>query len=389
MTLLRGLRQAGIGAKKPKTLPDGTRIPDILRAMADAQPYERLAERLDGLANGFPPAADGSHLRLLEYLFTPEEAALAAELAPEPETPAAIAARLGRQIAEVRPALKDMARNGLITAGRTKGGLGYGLMPFVVGFYEMQAGRMDAELAKRSEDYFRSGFRRMLAMQPAFHRVIPVQESVSAGIAVAPFETAAGIVERAAAWAVTDCICRKQTALIGRPCPHPVEVCMILSDTPGVFHGRSGVRELTKDGALALLRSAADAGLVHSVSNTREGHSYICNCCTCSCGILRGMAEGGMASVVAHSGFVCQVDQAACSACGLCAERCPFGAIAVNGAARVDPVRCAGCGVCTITCPSQALTLVRRAEGEAAPPPVDEETWRRQRLEWRAKNQSS
>ena len=37
-------------------------------------PYQRLAERLDALPNGFPPTADGVELRLLAKLFTPEEA---------------------------------------------------------------------------------------------------------------------------------------------------------------------------------------------------------------------------------------------------------------------------------------------------------------------------
>ena len=41
-------------------------------------PYKSLAERLDALPNGFPPTADGAELRLLVYLYTPEQAALAA-----------------------------------------------------------------------------------------------------------------------------------------------------------------------------------------------------------------------------------------------------------------------------------------------------------------------
>jgi len=40
-------------------------------------PYKRLAERLNALPNGFPPTEDGAELRLLEKLYTPEEAALA------------------------------------------------------------------------------------------------------------------------------------------------------------------------------------------------------------------------------------------------------------------------------------------------------------------------
>jgi electron transport complex protein RnfB len=348
--------------------------------MADPTPYQRLAKRLDSLPNGFPPTEDGSHLRLLEYLFSPEEAELAADLSPEPETPRTIALRIDRNAAAVRSQLKDMARKGLITAGRSEGGMGYSLMPFVVGIYEMQAGRIDAELASRFEAYFRAGFRKALAIQPPFHRVLPVQESVKTDISIAPFESAAGVVDRASAWAVTDCICRKQTALIGRPCPHPLEACMVMSTTPGAFHELKGMRELTKQGALDLL--------VHSVANTREGNWYICNCCTCSCGILRGMAEGGMASVIARSGFFCQVDETTCGGCGVCEERCPFKAITVDGTAHVEKIRCAGCGVCTVACPNGALSLVRRADTEDSYMPKDEEEWRQERTAWRINNPS-
>ncbi len=354
--------------------------------MDDPTPYQRLAEKLDSLPNGFPPAENGSHLRLLACLFTPAEAELAAELSPKMETTAALAARLGADASSLRPQLKAMARKGLIAAGRGEDGMGYGLMPFVVGIYEMQSGRIDAELARRFEDYFQAAFRKVSVIQPPFHRVVPVQESVKTDLAVAPYESALGILSRASAWAVSDCICRKQMALIGKACPHPVEVCMMLSSVPDAFHSRQGMRELTFEEARGVLRQAAEAGLVHSVSNTQEGQWYICNCCTCSCGILRGMAEGGMASVIARSGFVCRVDETACDGCGLCETRCAFSAITVEGVARVQDIRCAGCGVCAVACPNQALTLARRPEAEVTLPPRTDQDWLESRSEWREKN---
>ena len=104
--------------------------------------YKRLAEHLDALPNGFPPTEDGVELRLLAKLFTPDEAALAAQLRLTLETVPQIAARIGQDDGGLRKALKGMARKGLITAGRTDRGLGYASMPFVVGIYEMQAGRI-------------------------------------------------------------------------------------------------------------------------------------------------------------------------------------------------------------------------------------------------------
>jgi Na+-translocating ferredoxin:NAD+ oxidoreductase subunit B len=354
--------------------------------MTDLTSYTQLAQRLNELPNGFPPAKNGSHLRLLAHLFTPEEAALAAVLAGQPEEAAVIAGRIGKDPAAVRNLLRGMVRKGLISAGKAPGGLGYALMPFVVGIYEMQNNRIDAELARLFEDYFQTSFREAMAIQPPFQRVVPIGESVKDDLSIAPYETASGIVSRAAAWGVTECICRKQTALIGRPCPHPVENCMVFSDVAGAFQGRNGVKELTQEGALQLLRDSEEAGLVHSVGNTREGNWYICNCCTCSCGILRGMAEGGMASVVAHSGFVCRVDEILCTACGVCAERCPFTAITVNGTARVEGIRCAGCGVCVAACPDKALALERLPAEQIPVPPADDAEWLRERAAWRAQH---
>jgi electron transport complex protein RnfB len=106
---------------------------------------------------------------------------------------------------------------------------------------------------------------------------------------------------------------------------------------------------------------------------------YICNCCTCSCGVLRGLAELGVADVVARSPFINQVDAEACVACGSCVEQCPFGALKVEDVAIVDPVRCTGCGVCTMACPEDALYLVRRSAGEVEPIPETQLAWRAQR----------
>src|SRR3972149_1102341 len=112
-------------------------------------PYRQLAARLNELPNGFPPAADGAELRLLAKLFTLEEAALAAQLRLTLETPSEIAIRIGGDPQMLRLQLKSMVNRGLITAGRAPtGGLGYGLLPFVVGIYEMQSVRINVELAQ-------------------------------------------------------------------------------------------------------------------------------------------------------------------------------------------------------------------------------------------------
>lgn len=343
-------------------------------------PYQLLAQRLDSLPNGYPPSPDGLELKLLERLFTPQEAELASQLRLTFESSRLIAERTGGDPKEVRDTLKSMARRGLINAGRVEGGLGYGLLPFVVGIYEMQVDTLDAELAQLFEQYYQQSFGHVLNVEPALHRVIPVGESVQVDMEIRPYESALEIVRSAQAWGVVDCICRKHKALIGDPCDHPVEVCMMLNQKTGAFDQSSHIRALTRKEALGTLQVAAEAGLVHSVSNDQRGSSYICNCCTCSCGILRGISELGIANAVAHSAFVNTVAEELCIACEDCLEYCQFEALSMDlMTVQVEQLRCVGCGVCVQACPENALILVRRPEGEVTPVPQSKSEWMQQR----------
>ena len=57
------------------------------------------------------------------------------------------------------------------------------------------------------------------------------------------------------------------------------------------------------------------------------------------------------------------INEAACTKCGLCHEKCRFDAISENF--QVDPFACEGCGVCAITCPAGAIALTERVSGQA------------------------
>lgn len=342
--------------------------------------YRALARRLDEIPNGYPATESGVELRILAWLFRPEEAALAAQMRLTPETAEEIALRTGQEPAAVHALLKGMAKRGLIRAQRGQGELAFALMPFVVGIYEMQGNRIDAEFARLVEQYFEEAFHQVVTTQPALHRVIPVEEAVPVGIEILPYERASEILNQAAAWGVTECLCRKQQRLVGKGCDKPQDLCMAFSRTPGAFDHSTSVRALTRQEAAAELRRAQEAGLIASTSNTQGDIWYICNCCTCCCGIMRFVAERGLAHSVAHSGFWAVIDAGLCTGCESCLERCGFGALSLQGAVmQVDHERCAGCGLCVTTCPSEALRLERRPE--AVPIPPDMGAW----LEERAK----
>ncbi|MGD9395352.1 MAG: 4Fe-4S binding protein [Candidatus Thorarchaeota archaeon] len=57
---------------------------------------------------------------------------------------------------------------------------------------------------------------------------------------------------------------------------------------------------------------------------------------------------------------VAVIDENLCTECGLCEEKCRFGAITDS---RVDPISCEGCGVCEHVCPENAIQMVDRQSG--------------------------
>ena len=343
--------------------------------------YRQLAHRLDAIPNGFPATESGIELRLLAKIFTPEEAALASVMRLTREPAADIAARAGADPDATYRTLKGMVRKGQIRIKKGEGKLLFGLMPFAVGFYEEQLPRLDEELATLFEQYLQETQGGSIVREaPAVHRVIPVGEAIPVDLEIFPYEHATELVENAKSWGVRDCICRVQQRLIGKGCDHPIENCLVFAPIEGAFDHSQVDRALTKEEALQILREAEEAGLVHSTGNYRDHHYYICNCCTCCCGILRSVAEFGVPATAVRSDFYAVVDAELCIGCEDCLKRCQFGALSVpDDVCVVDDSRCVGCGLCATVCPTDAMHLERWPEGEVPPPPANIKEWMVQR----------
>ena len=339
--------------------------------------YRRLAKRLDRIPNGFAATSSGVELELLACLFTPEEAALASVMRLTRESPETIADRAGVEAERAAAALQAMRGKGLIRGGRDRCGPTFGLMPFIVGIYEEQLERMDANMAELFERYMiETGGGSNADGASSVHRVIPVEQSIPIDLEIFPYERASEILDRAKSWAVRDCICRVQQRLVGKGCEHTVENCLVFSPRPGAFDGGGANRPLSREEAQDVLTRAAEEGLVHSTMNQRDQIFYICSCCTCCCGVMRGVAEFGVPTAVARSDFRVAVDGELCTGCGACVRRCPFGALAKDGnVASCDGSRCVGCGVCVSACEFGALALGRRPAGEVGEPPANLNEW--------------
>lgn len=347
--------------------------------------YKKLAQRLNAIPNGFPATESGVELKLLAKIFTPQEAKLASVMRLTPEVASEIAARAGADSDTAEGMLQEMSRKGQIRARRVEGQLVFGLMPFIVGIYEEQLPRMDAELASLFEQYYQetrgSG---AVGEAPAIHRVIPVEQAIQFDLEIFPYERATELIEGAKSWGVRKCICRVQRRLIGKGCEHPVENCLLFAPIEGAFDDSEATRPITKEEALCILGEAEEAGLIHSAANYQGQLFYICNCCTCCCGVIRGLAEFGNPTALARSDFRAVVDAEVCTGCESCVERCQFGALSVpEDACLVDYDRCVGCGQCVSVCPTEALSLERRPEGEVPEPPANEKEWMDQRAQER------
>jgi electron transport complex protein RnfB len=345
--------------------------------------YEHLAAALDGLANGFPRTGSNVELRILRHVFTPAEAEVAAALTGRPAAPADIARRGGLEPVRVAEKLESLAGRGLIWTGQVDGALGYRLAPFVVGFYEshmLQA--HDAEFARLVEEYLCGGGAvGIMSAQPPIHRVVPARGATSMEW-VLPYDDVRAILGKARSFRVEPCVCRLQQDELGtRRCEFPLESCLYFS------WARSGEEGggISHEEALAVLDEAERVGLVHTVSNVALGIGYVCNCCGCCCGLLRGINEFGIEHSVAQANYFAEIDAAACTACGVCEERCQVGAIA----ARDDGVRvvrleaCIGCGLCVTGCHDEAAHLRLKPEDEIVAPPATRGAWERLRLKTR------
>ena len=176
------------------------------------------------------------------------------------------------------------------------------------------------------------------------------------------------------------CICRTQQAKLGKPCSHPLETCMAFSSQENAYERTLATgygRTVTREEALAVLDLAEREGLVHCTCNVQREPMFVCNCCACCCGFLRGVKEFGAPHLLVRSNWVSAIAAERCTACGACAAgRCPMDAIADHdGRYAVDEERCIGCGVCTVGCPTDAITLRLRPRAERTTRPQTIASW--------------
>jgi len=324
--------------------------------------YESLRERLDMFPQGFPKTKSRVELEILKSLFTAEEAEIMLSLRPYPEPAAAVAERMGRGETEMADMLYKMSKKGLILRGTIQEQTFYFMAPWMVGIWEFQLSNLNQDNIPLYEKFFEEGMvpeRRRT--QTAGFRVIPIERELKDTTLIQPFEKVSEIIESSRRFAVADCICRKEAAMMGHGCGKLMEACMTFDLAADYYIENRLGREISKQEAHEILLKAEESGLVHHSSNHKGSKMFICNCCGCCCKALAHLNKYDNPAAIAHSNYYAVVDADTCSACETCVDRCQVNAIRMeDDVSVIAKDRCIGCGLCASSCPTESITMVQK-----------------------------
>lgn len=335
--------------------------------MADV--YRKLQKHLDDLPAGYPATESGVEIRILQKLFTPEEAGLAVKLSLIPEEAPVIARRAGLTVPEAAAQLDDMAGKGLILRFQRGERVFYLAAQFAIGIWEYHVNDLTPELIADVDEYLPQMFDVETWGKAPQLRTIPVGKSLQPEMEVMAYEQAEELVRRQKKILVAPCICRKEHNLVGKGCDKPLETCLVFGMGADYFENNGLGRRIGVDECLEILAAADKAGLVLQPSNSQKIVN-ICCCCGDCCRVLQNLKRADRPAAYASSPFTARLEADSCKGCGVCVERCQMEAItqaAKKEPVALEPERCIGCGLCVSTCPTGSLVLERKPQPPSVP----------------------
>jgi len=327
--------------------------------------YKKVAAKIEGMGESkvLP--------RLLATMLSPEQAKLAAEF---PGTPEELAAKLGRDLKSVKKDLQYMYETGLGTPSARSGkwnlprnyvllldkvgSHGARFLPFFgpdyLDLWDEFTDEMIPKLRIKDDKF----------QPPETYRVIPAYKAVKDDPDLQPWENMRGILNMADKIALTHCACATRTRKTTFPM-HTTEVCFLLNKDAEYAVDSGAGRYLTVDEAIKVVENCEEAGVIHTVYNTRAIVNLLCNCRPDVCVAFKYLRRFGNKDPhwFNPSRYLAMIDEKLCDGCGVCVKWCLFGSIRVEKNAQgemkavVDREKCNGAGICAIKCPRGAITL--------------------------------
>jgi len=341
--------------------------------------YRKLSERLNRFPQGAPPT--DLLFRILEVLFTSEEAEMIALLPIKPFT-VDVAARIWKKTdAEARDILENLASRGMMLDTFIHGKQAFVMPPPMAGFFEFSMMRIGDHYDQK---LLAELFYQYLNVEDEFVKALFTGGDTQVGrvfvneqvlspdnqLYVLDYERSTEVIDTASFIGVGTCYCRHKMQHLDRACNAPMDICMTFNSTARSLIKHGIARQVDKTECTDLLQKAMDHNLVQFGENVQEKVSFICNCCGCCCEAMLAAKKFAVFNPICTTNFLPQIDEQLCNGCGKCVEACPVAAMAEVSAgdpkhprkkkAKLDESICLGCGVCVRTCRTKAITLKSR-----------------------------
>lgn len=334
--------------------------------------YRDLQQHLNTMPLGFPKTTSGVEIRLIQEMFSTEEAKVALYLNYKFATVNTIynrAKNAGYSKSQLKNMLEKMVCNGAILMRDTDEELSYSLLPFLVGMYEMQLAHFTPSFYIDSQKYITEKFGvEYLTTEEQQFRVIPIEKSLKIEHNVASYDEVREIIDKSKEKiALKNCVCKVGKDLIGRPCKvtERRQICMEFRDYYNVtIHGKMGIK-ISKNEAQRITDQNEKDGLV-ILTSTTQNPQFLCGCCSCCCGPLNMINLVPKPIDFIRSNFYATLNSNSCAGCQTCSERCQMNAIIFDAktkkAVSIDETRCIGCGLCVTTCKTGSLKLKKKED---------------------------
>lgn len=335
-----------------------------------------LIDRLNKYPIGLP---DSDLLRrILEIVFSEDEAYIASRFPLTEATLKELVRTTGWESGKLSVKLDEMAEKGLVFESKYGGKIYYLLMPGLIGFFEFtfMKQRQDlpvAELAQLMEEYLfddpdKKMGKEFFGSKTPLTRTLAYEEHIPVSSQIATYESAREIIKKAGYGAIGMCYCRHKREHLGESCDKKAptkEICISLGTAAKFMVRRGFAEKRSTDELLKILEGARDLNLTHVTDNIRHKPSFICNCCSCCCELLRGVQDG-FPMGLGKTNYTLAINEETCVGCGLCKKACNVTALElfeVEGKKhkkqmRVIEENCLGCGACVSACPTSSLSLV-------------------------------